>query len=285
MKTDHGKKGFTLIELLTTIAVIALLLGFLIPALNAVRNTAKKTRQRAQFISIEQSLMSFKGEMGYYPPSNWIAPIGDYCGTQKFTEALVGWDLLGFHKDSDFRALGAWVDGGVYDAKELNDPDNLSERIGPYLETGKANVYALGDLYTNTAPLDGNRFVICDTYSAKKITVTATGEVEKVGSPILYYRANTSSKTMTDQINYDNNIYNFFDNSPIIFFGRLGDGAQHSWFTVGDFYSDQPGGILDPKVTAITGVDRPYKPDSYILISAGPDGLYGNEDDITNFNN
>ncbi len=29
--------------------------------------------------------------------------------------------------------------------------------------------------------------------------------------------------------------------------------------------------------------DWPYRPDSYILISAGADGVYGTADDITNF--
>jgi hypothetical protein len=43
-----------------------------------------------------------------------------------------------------------------------------------------------------------------------------------------------------------------------------------------DFYSY----IRDPKVLARAW---PYRPDSYILISAGPDGLYGTNDDIRNF--
>jgi hypothetical protein len=38
--------------------------------------------------------------------------------------------------------------------------------------------------------------------------------------------------------------------------------------------------IRDPKVQ---GTPWPYRPDSYILISAGADGLYGTSDDICNF--
>jgi len=38
--------------------------------------------------------------------------------------------------------------------------------------------------------------------------------------------------------------------------------------------------ILNPQVTAI---NRPYRAGSYILISAGKDGLYGSPDDIFNF--
>ena len=46
------------------------------------------------------------------------------------------------------------------------------------------------------------------------------------------------------------------------------------------FYSSQEGGLINPKVP---GGFWPYRADSYILISAGPDGLYGTGDDITNF--
>jgi len=39
---------------------------------------------------------------------------------------------------------------------------------------------------------------------------------------------------------------------------------------------------MDPKASA-SGIVWPYRPDSYILISAGADGYYGTADDITNF--
>ena len=35
--------------------------------------------------------------------------------------------------------------------------------------------------------------------------------------------------------------------------------------------------------TNVTAGDVPYKADSFILISAGEDGIYGNEDDVANF--
>ena len=49
---------------------------------------------------------------------------------------------------------------------------------------------------------------------------------------------------------------------------------------VGDPY--EIGRIQDPKVTS---APTSYRPDSFILISAGKDGIYGTADDITNFGN
>jgi len=47
------KKGFTIVELLTVMAVIAVLIGLLIPALALVNKKAKTVQQRAQFHAID----------------------------------------------------------------------------------------------------------------------------------------------------------------------------------------------------------------------------------------
>ncbi|MHC5155953.1 MAG: type IV pilin protein, partial [Planctomycetota bacterium] len=46
-KTDKKRWGFTLVELLTTLAVIGVLLGLLIPALNEVTKKATQVKQKA----------------------------------------------------------------------------------------------------------------------------------------------------------------------------------------------------------------------------------------------
>ena len=110
MKRRREKSGLTLVEILTVLAVIALLAGILIPAVSAVRAAAKNAKQRAQFLAIDLALTAFKADDdipgGDYPPSDWFMPPGDYCGAQKLAEALLGWDLLGFHPKSEFRADG-----------------------------------------------------------------------------------------------------------------------------------------------------------------------------------
>lgn len=289
------KTGFTLVELLTVLAIIAMLVGLLIPSLTMIRNTAKEAKQKAQLTQIGLALTAFRNDYGDYPPSSWLTPpagAGDYCGAQKLAEALLGWDLMGFHPKSAWRADGFDTSGGVlsYDPPKGRDfdgdgvPDTLDERKGPYLELATTNAFRLGDLYTGgvgTGPLAPNTFVICDSFGVKKVTI-APGETAKAGTPILYYRANTSSKTLEPPATPFQRIYNVRDNMPLTTqLTSIVDGTAHRLGLAAGSYQFFYNYIRDPKVTR----PWPYRPDSYILISAGADGLYGTDDDIRNFGN
>jgi len=63
------RKGFTTVELLTVLAIIMLLVGIMLPALKAVKDRARKAKQKAEFLSMDMALLAFKGDYGDYPPS------------------------------------------------------------------------------------------------------------------------------------------------------------------------------------------------------------------------
>ena len=279
------RTGFTVVEVLAAVGIIALMVGLLIPALSMVRNTARETKQKAQFTTIELALTAFKNDYGDYPRSDWPlppAPGSDYCGAQKLAEALVGWDLLGFHPRSDFRSNGRNDDGEfIYDA---NNPIFFDQRRGPYLELATFDAFRLGNisirepgLFFDTLPLAPNTFVLCDVFGARKITLS-NGKTVKAGAPILYYRANTSGKTIRE-------IYSAQDNDVLIQIKQQADNMEQPLSRPGgpagpfQYFYDY---IRDPKISARPW---PYRPDSYILISAGVDGIYGTSDDIRNFGN
>ena len=301
------RTGFTVVEILTVVTIIAILLGVLIPALSMVRNFAKETRQKAQFVSIELALLAFRNDYGDYPPSEGVtlpppALITDYCGAQKLAEALVGWDLLGFHPKSAWRADGYDGPGSgpwTYDPDRIRSDDTFAERKGPYLELDTANAFRLQDLFDVTGtPLETSweRYVLCDTYEVKLVVITGpTGQTatSRAGTPILYYRANTASRYELDSsVPLQDQPYNSGDNVALINLGSLtprgAPGERHKLVNIPSAAPDDVlfyEYIMDPKLSSATNRRLPYKPDSYILISAGRDGLYGTEDDITNFGN
>jgi len=66
---QNRRAGFTLVELLVVMAIIALLVGILVPTVNKAREAAKKTRCRANLHSIGQAIRGYMEEFhGYYPP-------------------------------------------------------------------------------------------------------------------------------------------------------------------------------------------------------------------------
>jgi prepilin-type N-terminal cleavage/methylation domain-containing protein len=295
-----GKKSaFTMMELLIVLGIIAILVAMLIPAVTMVRNMAKETQQKAQLTTIEMGITAFKNDYGDYPPSHGYNSSGNpddyYCGAQTLAEALVGWDLLGFHPKSAWRKDGKDKNGGsdTYDPQGTRvRPDGtletLYERKSPYLEVATANAFGLDDLFgNNIGSFDPNNFVICDVFGIKSLTIGS--KAVKAGTPILYYRANTSSKIFDPSPSQpEKQIYNCDDNIELIRLGRVSDPAKsHKLLTTdgssgsnGLFFYKPEYKIVDPKITTI---QWPYRPDSYILISAGVDGEYGTSDDICNF--
>ena len=294
---ERKKTGLTVVELLIVLGIIAMLVGLLIPALSAVRKMGKDTKQKAQLATIELALAAFKNDEGDYPPSNWTLPPNpgsDYCGSQKLAEALVGWDLLGFHPHSAWRADGLDSNGGAgtYDPAQTRDinvdgvPDTFDERKGPYLGLATLSAYKLGDLFNISflGPLAPDTFVICDVFGAKKVTMSrgidsVTGQpitvTEKAGAPILYYKADTSRKIISE-------VYRVSDNDALVIAKQQADNKEHPLGRPANQYEFFYNYIRDPKINARVW---PYRPDSYILISAGADGLYGTSDDICNFGN
>jgi type II secretory pathway pseudopilin PulG len=313
------RKGFTIVELLTVMSIIIILMSVLMPGLQRIRRYAKVLAQKAQFFEITKGLELYRNDhQETYPdsgPSDTAATPTGYCGAMKLCEALLGQDGMGNHPSSNFQASQPTVylfdlcyirDPGItaYDACETS---NIRERV-KYTDAENIKAYRLQDAYnwpitsgvsfynpTVTFQADNGsastpsiypNAVIGDVFQRASITTPCPPRSgQKVGMPVLYYKADPSklnhdTKTPPATGTPNTNIYNFDDNHAITSLGCPWETTQtteHPMFTNKLVFLNA---ITNDKVTS---TPQPHNPDGYILLSAGWDGLYGTQDDVYNF--
>ena len=260
-------KSMAVIGLVISLIWIVSLSTFLVYVMPLVY----EVKQMAQFFYIDGAIELFNSKFDGYPPSDALDKDGrSYCGAMKLCEAMMGRDLQGFHPNSKFRADGLDETGAF-----LYDPNTLEDRKGPYVPNASSNPYRLKDLYGDVGPFDGNEYVLGDIFRQ----VTYDGTDKKIGMPILYYKA-TKSKTAHDVNDPNNpeNIYDYRDNHTLLALGVPGNpGKKHPLYQNPKIFYEMTRNYRSTKT------NKPQRADTYILLSAGRDGLYGTEDDIPNF--
>lgn len=246
---------------------------------------------------------------------NHPANIFAYTGANKLAESMVGLDLLGFHPNSDFRTTGInqvvnkdgttanWNVYWPYDDSQMawqTASENLKARSN-YIDSENANAYRMNEIYpaanlaaswvNNYATPSGSLYpvALCDTYSKKRQGIGN----KKTGMPILYFRARTAYSlqdvsTVDLLTGLNDDIYYAPDNYQLLALGTPEIAPQaHPLFGTGAFTNAANSYALNFENMILNQqllpVKRPYRASSYILISAGKDGLYGTSDDIFNF--
>ncbi len=311
------RRGFTLVELMVVIALIALLVSILLPALGAVRKQAKVVQTRGTFNALTTGLESYKAEGkvgGDYPPSFSDGTGGNYgkvkspfdnsminiAGAGTLVWALAGADLIGTPGFTPRGSFSTWsaMSGKQYNVSPVTpsdlyamDPNNMPAypRFGPYVTLDKMS------LTVNKGGSGAASFPIPNDMNANA-TRKYPMFLDTFGQPILYWRADLAGNLMADPnhaAGMSRGIYHWDDNSDLLvganaldFGGGTNGGHQLDWYT-GTFDPNLPatptdnfqGFICDTHVQAKL---TPKQPREYILLSAGPDGRYGTGDDIAN---
>jgi type II secretory pathway pseudopilin PulG len=293
-----GKKwGFTIIELLTVMSIIVILISLLVPSLNAVRRYSRVVRQKGQFHDIGTGLEMFSIDFDGYPDSSENGLSGGvddvpYCGAMKLCEAMFGQDGLGFHPDSVFKRDGK--DNTLPTNRDLYPPtvtiENRRQRKNTYVDPDKYKMCAVEDLYdsSGTSPYDPCSSVISDVFMKIKGSVSD----ERIGMPVLYYKADVTKFDHDETVALGKNIYDYRDNDGLTALllpdRRVPPPQPHplnsnSTEKIPPFRTGTQLFYEYTRNKKASTVSKPYNENTFILISAGWDGFYGTKDDVYNF--
>jgi len=308
--------GFTLIELLVVIAIITMLVAIFTPGLMKFKDHARKLKQKSNIRNAEIGLELYYERFKSYPDSEYLDVFGStnkvVCGAQHMVEALLGRDERGFDPETKWHEFDEDSDN-IYDTHE-NTPKgvrSINRRRGPYLELRDTGAYLLDQLYgaaflsaatykgktllsddTATDPEDGSKRapVLTDVFTTRLPT---TGE--RVGTPLVYFKASTKyakhkEVPLATTLNFSQWRYNYDDNAWIFKLPHLKDPDDlEKPHRYSPDYVDPDTGETGRQLfyKAITNrnsnYEKPYNPTTYIIISAGNDGIFGTKDDATNF--
>jgi len=88
--SPKSNRAFTLIELLTVIAIIAILVGLLFPAIKSAMLKAETTKAQVQISNLQTAFKSYYTEYGHWPVGDTVNTNNTYTVDTNFVALLQG---------------------------------------------------------------------------------------------------------------------------------------------------------------------------------------------------
>lgn len=248
--THYTSLGFSLVELLVVIGVLAILVGFLTPAVMRAVRQANVTRQASDLQAIAVALNAYKDDFNDYPrlpPPNTVAQPNSRA-TYDAGEVILAWALIGPYDKTKVQNQPPPFDGA----------DGMGFRIRsvPWNQPPQGKVYG--------------PYIQADRVKLKKFTVNGADFYEFVDrsdaqNPILYFVRHPGVTVAN-------------------FAATTGNAQYDTSYCGSSFVTDasQLAAMQASLTAAITAKGTAANfTGPFILWSAGADGNYGTKDDVS----
>ncbi len=297
IRVSQRRPAFTLVELLVVIAIIGILVGLLLPAVQAVRESARRTQCQNNLKQIGLAILNFESAKQYLPAGYLSFPTSDGSGPASAAidpntwDAAPGWgwgmQILPFMEQGSLFS-GLAVDRPIWDS--LNRV-LIGAKLAVYLcpsSSGDVEPFVILDGSQNEltrygAPLRLGR----SHYAACHGQESCWGECGAAPTATVFTSIYTG-ETKVIPVNGDvSQVADgpFYRNSRVRL-GEVSDGTSTTIFVSehSSRLSDKtwvgavPGAVVHPHL--ITPLNRPEAAGALVLIHMGPSG---GELDITGF--
>lgn len=317
------RNAFTLVELLAVVGIIALLIGILVPSVTNAQRQARKAKTMKLVKSISEALEVFHNDFKEYPDSTYridannlkLDPITDLpdgqggtlpqvalSGSHWLARAMAGPDLQGIDTAGKVLQDGNQVQLSTDHLKDLS-------RKSPYLQDTELFVR---DTNAFTFNMDGSprtgRPVIVDTLNYPILYYRANPKRKKPFSRNMFDPDTIGGVARLGVYNHEDNILmTGTDADPNQIGWHFASAKDHNLRPFGPhgYHSDNQncdnspdsrppncpndnlhtfvGQLHNHDVHQMSEQVKPINPETYILMSAGQDGIYGTEDDVANY--
>jgi len=266
-----GRQAFTLVELLVVVVIVGMLVALIAPAVMQARAKARTAAIKAEIDMLHMAMMNYKNEYGSFPScislSGTGLPASSYGAAahikrlfprtvdiasqvQKqvtLENSLSGW-LAGYTDDSTRPVIGSAEDANYNLVLNPGEDTNGNGVLDPLVrrklyDFDQSRMTSSGGYYPSGKPGSAYRYIHYSQFATLSYSGTTPTQLENYGA---HYRPVTPFPTKS---------------SPAV--------PDAWWFT-------------NTKAPAATTQDF-FNPDTFQILCAGSDEIFGNDDDLSNF--
>jgi prepilin-type N-terminal cleavage/methylation domain-containing protein/prepilin-type processing-associated H-X9-DG protein len=235
------RTGFTLVEILVVIAIIAVVIGLLLPAVQKVRESAARAKCANNLKQIGLAVQNFENAKGYLPPIGTINTVGSFSSIPGWFHSIHARILPFIEQDALYRLVDLRDTGIIQPALTGTRmpayicPSDLNDRAGPGNPGPYPTSYgaAVGDwfLYAYVSKKSGNGAFAYAPYPIER-GVSVTDITDGVSNTVGF----TEVKAFGSYIAGDAVVPDIPPATPaevLAFGGTLAAGVAHSHWSVG----------------------------------------------------